>query len=282
MSVITGKCDLLDHLFMCGQIKEDQDNKGPIRCDLLKGFEKFKKETNGVIYKSQKIHVNERNQNLVKKYCDQFEIIEHREEIIDKRYKDNKKEVITYTYRYYFTDYNNLKELNKHGVYITLPITFDRIADLIPYFSYTIAAGSFSKDHAHVVLSKESYIDRLSKEFLENGTDPEFLWKQSRKNQSNIMIKTILDRYGHAISDTITDEFKIVKEGDKYLIHLQEPIDNEFPIKVFNPDKKVIISTPTILDDYTLDCTKCFIKDAWEYVVLKYVKKNPYLREDLD
>ena len=171
MSCVSGKADLLDHISGLGgwydkdgnPVKFGQDNVKVYYSDIMQDFEAFKKRTKGVIYQHVKVKVDEWNQDYVKSHCKGFDFTKHTESINDKRCKSGKKEKYYYKYIYYGKEYN-LKELNKHGVYITKDIHFNTILDLIPYFPYLVTASLYNGDTCIVCISSESYVEKCFKE----------------------------------------------------------------------------------------------------------------------
>lgn len=157
MSLYSGKCDILDSM-MVGHDDE------------LEAFEDFKKQTDGTIYQMYHIkEVNEWNQYFIEKNCNAFKVIKNVSQDADKRFKEGFKEVTTYTYEYYGKTYTAKELKQKGGVYVKLPIHFETILDLVRYYPYTISMAGYSDGKAHIVISKESFVDRQRKDLVESG-----------------------------------------------------------------------------------------------------------------
>lgn len=148
MSIFSGKCDVFDHIMM-----EKMYDKGHCRVsDELECFEIFKAKTNGTIYQHKLVQVTKENIDFVTNKC------------ILNSFKAEKVDGKT-VYFYWGKQYNTLKQLNKKGVYIEVPIYFNTLLDIIPYYPYiiTFSAGN------HVVISNESYVDSLQEDMLKWG-----------------------------------------------------------------------------------------------------------------
>lgn len=177
MSVFSGKCDLFDHIGGCAGWYDREGNPvkfgeghGAYYGDEYRDFLEFKRRTGGVIYQHQKVKVTEWNQEEVaKKIPGQFEIIKHEHLISDKRCKEGHKTKVTYTYKYWGKEYLTLKDLNKHGVWVTIDIYFDTILDLIPYYPYIVSACCSNNGKETVFISKESFVISERDELYERG-----------------------------------------------------------------------------------------------------------------
>lgn len=160
MSRFSGKCDVFDFMMMSCD-------------DELKAFETFKKETKGVLHQHRKVTVTEINREWVAKHSH----LTWNEETVVKTLKDGRTRKVTNTvYTYWGKDYPSLKKLNKKGVYVTIDIPFETIFDLIPYYSYVIAACGHSEGNSYIVLADESEPDSRFDEYLSRGfvEDPRF------------------------------------------------------------------------------------------------------------
>lgn len=175
MSKFSGRADLYD--LMCGQggwytkdgtpIKLNEDT-GPYYSDEYLDFLEFKRKTKGTLYQRHKVTVTEYNQEFVKEHCQAFNYIRHERVVADKRCKDDKRTEYFYEYHYYDKKYT-LKELNKHGVYVTIDIHFDTILDLIPYYPYIVSSCYSDDEKEKVFISKESSVISEQDEFYERG-----------------------------------------------------------------------------------------------------------------
>ena len=276
---ICGKYDLYDHICMKKTYPSNPDNpNSPLVSDIMECFDVFKEETGGIIYQWVKTEVNIFNQHLVEKKCNGFKVITHKEMKEDKRYKNNKREAVSYTYEYYGKEYKTLKELNKKGVYINKEIKFDNIVELIPYFPYIIAACSYSNGEACVYISSESYMDKRYKEDIKYGNDGDYWNHYYRKTLADITKDIILKYFSDYKERTIKEELEVIKENDKYVIHTSKDIDYNFEAKVDedNKDKIVCYSlTPKYIDKNTLDVSDTYFDiEKRDKIVVKYVYKG--------
>ena len=282
MSIVSGKYDVLDHISGMGgwydkdgnSVSFNQEGVHVFYSDIMQDFEAFKKATNGVIYQHIEVKVNEWNQDYVKKHCNGFDFTKHTEIREDKRCKEGKKEYCHYTYTYYGKEYNNLKELNKHGVYITKSIYFDNILELIPYFPYTVAMMIYNEGKAQMVVSDRSYADKCFREHNWESAEQSFYHyrKKLAKFTKDIVLKYMSDYKER----TIEQEFKVEKENDKYIVHLEKPIDYNFEIELPSyREDAFIYGYPKQIDDYTLDVTNTYLDiDKRDTIVIKYVYKK--------
>lgn len=181
MSKFSGKCDLYDHMMM-KKLTPSIDNPNLLVSDELECFEEFKKRTKGILYQHHKIIVTEQNQNFVKDHCDAFIINTHTITKPDKRLKEGQKICEYYSYEYYGKHYQTLKELNKHGVYITTEIKFTTLLDLIPYYPYIISSSCSTNDTEHIIISNQSYPESRLNEMLANSYLPCIDYKKILQN----------------------------------------------------------------------------------------------------
>lgn len=235
MSKFSGKFDLFNYIAGRGgwfdkdgnKVKFGQENVSVYYSDELLDFEAFKKATGGVMYQTVKIKVDEYNQDFIKKHCKYFDYIKIVNEVVDKRCKEGKKEIISYEYIYYNKKYT-LKEINKIGVHISVPIHFETILDIIKYYPYIVAVSSSNFGKQTVFISKESYVDTMHREFLECGLESnrEFYDKTLAKHyikvvnayfQYDLTRRTALIRIRR--KDLIKDE-----NGD-YIWKSEKPLD---------------------------------------------------------
>lgn len=281
MSRLSGRCDLFDMISGTGgwfdkdgnPVKMGQEGVNAYYSDPMKDFEAFKKETNGVIYQHIKVKVDLWNQDYVKEHCQGFDFTKRSEIKEDKRFKDGKKKSDHYTYTYYGKEYKNLKELNKHGVYITKSIYFDTILELIPYFPYIVKVMTHSNGNTYVVISDRSYADTCFREHQWEGTEE--LFHHYRKELAEFTRSIILENFGDYKERTVDQEFKIDKSQDKYIVHLEKPVDYNFEIEIVREKGERLWSSPKLLDDNTLDVTHTLLDiDKRSTIRLKYVSKG--------
>lgn len=276
---IYGKYDLYDHICMEKTYLQDPNNpNSPLVSDIMECFDVFKERTGGVLYQHYKVEVNDFNKFQIEKKCPFLNIMKHTSIKEDKRYKDSKKEIITYSYKYYDKEYNSLKELNKKGVYITREIKFDNIFELIPYFPYIIASMSYHDGKEVIFISKKSYIDKRYKEDIKYGNDGDYWNHYYRKTLADITKNIILKYFSDYKERTITEELKVIKENDKYVVHTSKDIDYNFEAKVDedNKDKLVCYSlTSKYIDSHTLDVSSTYFDiDKRDKIIVKYVYKG--------
>lgn len=277
---ICGKYDLYDHICMEKMYHQDPDNpNSPLVSDIMKCFDVFKERTGGVLYQHYKVEVNDFNKFQIEKKCPFLNIIEHKSLKEDKRYKNSKREIINYSYKYYDKEYSNLKELNKKGVYITREIKFDNIFEIIPYFSYIIASMSSNEDKEIIFISKENYIDKQYKQSIEIGSEnADYFNHYYRKRLANITKEICLKYFSNYKERTIKEELEIIKENDRYIVHTPKDIDYNFEAKVDenNKDKIVCYSlTPKYVDKNTLDVSDTYFDiDKRDRIIVEYVCKG--------
>lgn len=285
MSFASGKCDLYDTMSGMGgwfdkngnPVTMGQEGVGVYYSDPMKDFEVFKKGTNGVIYQHIKVKVDDWNQDYVKEHCSGFDFIKHIEIREDKRCKEGKKEYYYYTYTYYGKEYSSLKELNKHGVYITKSIYFDSILELIPYFPYIVTAMSYNEGEgkAHVVVSDRSYTDKCFREHNWGGVEQSFY--NYRKELAKFTRDIVLEYFSDYKERIVDQEFKVEKDDDKYIVHLEKPVDCNFDIELPRAEDISIWSTPKMIDEYTLDVTHTYFDISKRPTIrIKYVYKKEH------
>lgn len=226
MSMFSGKYDLYDHIAGRGgwydkngkPVKFGQEGVGCYYSDELQDFFAFKKATGGKIYQHHKVTVSELNQDFIKKHCKNFDFVKHVEQKPNKASKTGFREHIYYTYTYWGKEYT-LKELNKHGVYIEMPIKFDTLFDLIPYYPYLVSVACSSEDGEYVVISNESYVDTEYKQHLQYGWVSELDYKKELQDHYLQVCKQYyLVDYGQRIKTTSLISCKPLHNGFYELI----------------------------------------------------------------
>lgn len=260
MSCVSGKCDFLDHLaglggwFDCNgnSVKFGQEGVGVYYSDIMLDFIEFKKRTGGVIYQHKKIkEVNRWNQDFIKEHCSGFEIIEHREEVADKRHKSGHREDVYYTYKYYNKEYT-AKELSKRGVYITVEIHIDNLVEAIPYFPYIVSACCSNEGHETIYLSNESYVEEEYDSHLQSGFEGSRDYYNKRLAQ---MTREIVLNYfnptGREVIEDVEFELEECKESDtpRYIAWLHNSIDDNFKVEwLIEKEDKTHWTSPEIID----------------------------------
>lgn len=218
MSRFSGRCDLYDSICMSHpRTKEGKDDKESLRAspvwysDELECFEEFKRKTGGVMYQHKKVKVTQSNQDLVAKMCPGLKIVEHKNVVKDRRYKSGEREVVTYTYEYYGTEYPTLDALNKHHVYVRTEIHFETLLDVIPYYGYVVASACYSDGHATIYLADKSEPDAEYEEGIDYGFD----WTEIRSHYKSELQK----HYVEVVALYYADEAKrIMDNREKYLL----------------------------------------------------------------
>lgn len=276
---ICGKYDLYDHICMEKMHHQDPDNpNSPLVSDIMECFDVFKERTGGILYQHYKVEVNDFNKFQIEKKCPFLNIIGHKSIKEDKRYKDSKKEIITYSYKYYDKEYSSLKELNKKGVYVTREIKFDNIFELIPYFPYITAAMSYHDDKEYIFISKESYIDKcFERDMITSSDNADECNHYYRKNLANITRDIVLKYFSDYKKRTIQEELDVFKTDNGYVVYPTKDVDYNFEIKVVdnNDDLKLYSLTPTIINKHCLDVSETYFDiDKRDKIVVKYVCKK--------
>lgn len=241
MSRFSGKCDLADHVMMevmrnaKGELYDfTRDSVGysdPYEC-----FLKFKEATGGVIYQSVVIpEVNRFNADFVAKKVNDFNIIEHSEEVPDKRAKTGKRVKKYRTYEY-FGKPITLKELNKktHLCY-RKKIHFNTLLELIPYFPYIISMCSASEGKEIIYISNRPYYEEEEERAAYFGHEPT-MREYYRKALVEFMATCTLKYYnpeGHEIVEEV--EF----DPETRIGNTSKKIDSRFPVSWFFEEGKV-------------------------------------------
>lgn len=281
MSIFSGKCDLFDHIMTekhrtkeGSDKKEDLDKARVLYSDELECFNIFKEKTGGVLYQHQEIIVTEENQNLVATKCKEFEIISHTNTVEDKRLKTGKKEIITYTYKYYNKEYTSLKELNKHSVFITIEIPFNTLLDIIPYYPYIITTCSYSQEKEIIVISNENYVLHERSRFYQGGYNSTYWIEYNQRLQSHY-----IEVCQHYFLYDIINRTKVIPitnietyNNTYYKVSVDTEIDYMHPIEyVWNDNKSYSHWTsPKMLNKNTI----LLYKDDVELYLKEDIKKN--------
>lgn len=290
-SVYSGKADLADHVGGSGGWYDKDGNPvkmgeghGAYYSDEYQDFLAFKKVTGGVLHQHKKVEVTNFNLQFIKEHCNEFDYIEHIEQISDKRTKSGYKELKTYTYKYWGKEYTSLKELNKKGVYITIDIHFNTILDLIPYYPYIVSA-SFSttnEDGTHskyIVISKEPFPISERDDLMRGGYNS--AWEHYAKKLQNHYREIVLRYFNpegrEHIEELTFDENRQAK--------VSKPIDENFDVEWYwDGEIKTHWSSPKVVDyekgliemstsDYGTDEYKGFLGHTMK---VKYVEKKDY------
>ena len=197
MSRFSGKCDLYDHVMM-EKTYPDPNNKNILISDELECFEIFKKKTGGILYQSQKVKLDEWNIDYWINYYDNPERLSKEAYTTikkDKRCKNGRREIITYTYTYLGTKYNSLKDLNDNGFYGTIEIKFNTLLDLLPYYPYIITMMCSDQEHETIYISNSSYVDMYLKDVV-NYSEPRFRMIEIFREELKKHYVKVITEYG--------------------------------------------------------------------------------------
>lgn len=249
MSRFSGVCDLFDHIMM----EKTYDKGRYLVSDELECFNIFKEKTKGVIHQHKEVEVSEYNQKFVEEHCEFFEVIPHTKIVEDKRLKNKQKEVTTYTYKYYGTEYKTLKELNKHGVYIVIDIPFDTLLDIIPYYPYVVTFCTSNNNEEVVYISEKSEVERNSCYTYGWGGS----WRYYDKELQKHYLEVCKDYFLYKIDErTKTAPIKDLKpfDGNYYKMAIDGEIDYMHDVDyVWDKDESTAHWTsPSVLDKNTI------------------------------
>lgn len=254
MSTLTGKCDLYDHISMMkhrtkdgSDKKEDLEKARVLYSDIMECFNIFKERTGGVIYQNKKITVSERNQNFIAKKVSFFKIIEHKEIKEDKRLKSGKKEIVTYTYEYWDKEYT-LKQLNKRGVWIKVPIYFNSLLELLPYFGYLVSSSCSSNGKETIFISDTNFAEMTRDEYLDYGFESASnIHKHYLEKLAELYKRVVLDYYNPIGRERIETVFFDENLRGK----VSRPIDENFRVSWLLSEEKSYWSywaSPKVID----------------------------------
>ena len=251
MSIYSGKCDLCDHIAGLGGWYDRDGNPvkfgegcGAYYSDEYRDFLVFKQRTGGVLHQHKLIKVTEYNQAFVAEHCEYFSFVKVIEQTTDKRSRTGIKEKVSYTYKYWDKEYT-LKELNKHGVYITIDIHFNTILDLIPYYPYIVTSCCSSNGKETVYISNSSYVDKQRDSLLEGGYDS-LMYEHFKKDLQN-HYRDIVLRY---FNPEGREEIETVTFDENRQAIVNNAIDENFELAWFFEDgnKKHYWTNPEIVD----------------------------------
>ena len=150
MSSLTGKCDVMDHVYMIGS-KGTNDNMS-----MKEKFDIFHKRTGGKLYQNIEVKLNKHNVDFfLEREKSKFRKVEN-------------------GYEYFGKVYKTLNALNKHGFWTTRTIYFDDMLELFPYLGYIIAAAASDKNKETVFISEHEYNVQRELEAFEYGYEASF------------------------------------------------------------------------------------------------------------
>ena len=197
MSKFSGKCDLYDHVMM-EKTYPDPKNPNILISDELECFEIFKKKTGGILHQCHKVKLDDWNIDYWINYYNNPERLSkeaHTTIKEDKRCKDGKKEITTYTYTYWGTKYKSLKELNDHGFYGTVEIKFNTLLDLLPYYPYIVTMMACDQEQETIYISNSSYVDSYVKDVV-NYSEPKFRMIEIYREELKKHYVKVINEYG--------------------------------------------------------------------------------------
>ena len=302
MSIFSSGCDLYDHIscekmyHLTSEELQELKNKTPEEkyqwsltfnndrgidewnigiSDELECFKIFKQKTNATIYQNYKIKVDEYNQEFVASRCKDFVIIPHEEVIEDKRLKEGKKTKTTYTYKYFGKEYT-LKEFNKKDVWVEIPIHFETLLDLIPYYNYKVLMAYNDDKDEHVVISQQSIPDQEFKVGIQAGYE-RIVTALDKKGLQNHYIE-VVQRYFNYEKRTHTLELEVINDlsNKKLVVVTPFSIDEFAPIDVVNSSYPIYLY-PKRLSDRTIDVTNVWPIDlsVGDKITLSIVESLP-------
>ena len=263
MSKFSGKCDLYDHIMMQKHY-QSETNPNVYVSDEMECFELFKKATGGVIYQDVKLIVSELNQELVSELCDYF----HYHPVPKKSDRSKQK----FIYRYFGKEMS-LKELNKKGIYVSVPIHFKTLLDIIPYYPYLVTCAISNNGKQRITISSKSYVDTQAQEYLNYGHLPCIDY---RKFLQEHYIE-VVTRYFNPDAEgrRITKTFKIKSDSDLSNFRIWEALDENWDIEVVRDNHSWIYSSPRVVDadNGILDISQVWPNEKLDSITLTYVKK---------
>ena len=149
MSLLTGKADLYDHVFMIG-------TRGTTDAmTLQEKFNLFKERTHGVLHQSVKVMLTKYNINY---------FLERDKEKLQK---------VADGYVYFGKLYKTLASLNKQGFYTFREIRFNDMLELFPYLGHIITTMASTGDGEFIFISEHDYNVERELECLQAGLDYE-------------------------------------------------------------------------------------------------------------
>ena len=233
MSVFSGKCDLYDHIGGLGGWYDRDGNPvefgsgvGAYYSDEYRDFLEFKKRTGGVMYQHKVLTVTPWNHDDAKRLCPELEIIEHKKVVSDKRKKSGQREDTYYTYKYWGKEYN-LKELNQRKIYITVPIYFETLLDIIPYYPYLVGAACSNNGRETIFIRDESFVDEEFNSHLKHGWCSDSSWRWYKNKLQDHYRKIVLEYFNPVGREYIEE----VSFNELYQGHVSRPIDPNFKVE---------------------------------------------------
>lgn len=166
MSLLTGKCDVMDHVYMIG-------SKGTTdEMSMKEKFDIFHKRTGGKLYQDVKVELTKHNIDF----------------FLEK--EKNKLKKVENGYEYFGQFYKTLNALNKRGFWTTRTIYFDDMLELFPYLGYIIATAASDKNKETIFISQHEYNVERELEALTHGY--EFTFPKYHKEAYKKLLKETL------------------------------------------------------------------------------------------
>lgn len=218
--------------------------------DLLENFNEFKKRTGGKLYQCIKVKIEPTLDCLsfVKEHCPGFDFIPHTTLIKDKRYKNQVRPEILFTYKYFNKIFNSEKEVNKYGIWLYFTIYFDTIFDLLPYFPYEITSLCYNDKHTDIVIAQTSGVENEKLDFFSKGIECEGNYYSYRQKLSKLYRDVFVKYY----SDYKERTFRGNVAAKDNQITLDLPLDTFFDAKLYTDNTKKDIIIFKVIDDKTI------------------------------
>jgi len=214
MSFLSGKCDLCDYIW--------SGREG----DLLKNFENFKEKTKGVIYQNKKINLQEwfgdQEYSFIKSHCNTFDYRKEEYSVVDNRCNGGCRTCEKYIFIYWGKEYN-FKDMKKKGIYIEVPIYFNTLLDLLPYFPY-ISYGTSE----HIIVSQESYVNSVRDDSIQDYAHDSLLFTDYKKQLADLYLNVCQNYFLYQLPERTRRisliGYKPLHNG-YYELLVEEPID---------------------------------------------------------
>ena len=278
MSRYSGRCDLFDSIY--GGVSGWKE--------YFEAFEAFRKRTGGKLHQERKVFVTDYNLDDI---CATNPQLTYSDVKVTKTGKNGESREITERhFTYWGKEYNDIKKLNKKGVYVRIDIPFETVLDLIPYYPYVVACHYWSADEEMVILAKHSEVDgeiedRLESGWFERGSiDFQFHCKHELAEHYREVIEELNRDLRSRRCQINPRDVPMAKDGDWYLIHTENDIDLNQPVEWFFPDgAKTHWTSPKYRDVRTIAVSaqdvEDYLKDAIENngVYVRYVKRLNYV-----
>ena len=234
MSMFSGTCDLCDHIAGLGGWYDRDGNKvkfgngnGPYYSDEYLDFLEFKKRTGGVLHQHKRVTVTEYNlKDVEARLNGRLRVIERRQDEAEKRSETGRRRSVKRTYEYFGTEYKTLKELNKHGVYVSVDIHFNTLLDLLPYYPYIVSMAACSDGVETVYISGESYVTSERDDHYRFGHFGDFWETYAKRLQDHY--REIVLLYYNPEGREVVEEIEFDEEG---LGKASHPIDDGFDLE---------------------------------------------------